>query len=135
MPLAPDSYDRLVGAIYDAALDADRWSDALLEVMTALDGSGAALLATGPDSSRMQHTAATLDIAASASYNRYYGRLDHMADVVRGGRSGEIIASEAVLPRADLRKREFFNDWMRPHDFGDGLFLVIGEVEAPAWLA
>lgn len=50
------------------------------------------------------------------SYFDYYGRLNPWMDLNLATRPGRIGISDHALPRADLYKTEYYNDWLRPQE-------------------
>jgi DNA-binding CsgD family transcriptional regulator len=130
----------LIGLAYDAAADPTRWSACLAALGEALrcPAVGIFPLETGQASSY-----ATLcvghDPALLARYDTYYGRPDVNPYAQRVEPSmlvpGTVLRAEAVCPDRELRRTEYFEDWLRPQGLGAGGFAIVGSVRQPVVLS
>lgn len=128
------NFSRLVSSIYAAAVTVDRWDTALAEIVDAFDGTGGALAIAraSPDMPEIQVNVGT-DAAAKRAYNEYYGRLDHVAAAIEQSPAGLVrTGTELVLPQMNS---EFHVDWIRPNNFGDGIFVRLTDGAVCEWLA
>ncbi len=128
------NFSQLVSSIYAAAVTTGRWDETLAEVVDAFDGTGGALAIAqaAPDMAEIQVNVGT-DAAAKRAYNEYYGRLDHVAAAIERSPAGLVhTGTELVLPHMNS---EFHVDWIRPNDFGDGVFVRLTNGAVCEWLA
>lgn len=132
--ISVDEFSRLVSAIHASAVDPERWDSTLLELVRAFDARGAGLLASVPTGRRpdVMVRQVGVDPASTATYNEYYGRLDYVAAAVEKAPVGRVhTGTELILPN---RHTEFYTDWCRPNEYGDGLFVRLTGGSTRAWL-
>lgn len=108
--------DDLLNEIYDAALDPALWSQTLHRIKVELDASLVALhsynLATGEGFSPYSDG---LDSAALAPFVEYYQFINTFREPAEKMLTvGESASDRDVVPREDLLRTEFYNDWMKP---------------------
>ncbi|HZU47070.1 MAG TPA: helix-turn-helix transcriptional regulator, partial [Mycobacterium sp.] len=118
--VAVDEFSRLVSGIYAAAVTPQHWEPALHEIRRALGGAVGSL--TGEAANGMwQIQATTAPPDVPKTYAEHYYRLDYVLAGLKNGPVGAVrTGTELVAPGTNT---EFYNDWMRPNDFGDGLFV------------
>jgi DNA-binding CsgD family transcriptional regulator len=114
----------VLDAIYDAALEPERWPGALAALAAALGGSAATLHA-GPAAGPSRVAAAFgLDEAALREHRRRHCALDPFAGEAarRAAWAAPITAREAAAAGgAELERTGSFAAWMLPNGFGDAL--------------
>jgi len=121
--LADDgALDRLIGTIYEAGLDTERWQDVLGSVIQAL-GAHAGQLFT-PDVLREEDggivVAQGIGSEPYADYQAYYCQHDVWKHRVleRGPAiSASAYTDEMLITQDEWRKCEFWNDFLRQQDF------------------
>ena len=110
----------LVDRIYSAAQDASTWPSAL-EALGSATGSDAASLLYH----NLQSHEGAVDIAvrvapeAMAEYQAHYYRLDPWGNspktpMVVG--PGAVLDGDELVPRSELHRTEYYNDFAKPHD-------------------
>ncbi|TIS49141.1 LuxR C-terminal-related transcriptional regulator [Mesorhizobium sp.] len=107
--------DHLIDLIYAALLEEASWSDFLAELSKSIPG-GRSLL--------FYHDAATrhgawdlnhgLDDATVRTYADHYCRINPWMAKASVRKIGLGVVAEQMLPAADFRKTEFYNDFFRP---------------------
>jgi DNA-binding CsgD family transcriptional regulator len=106
----------LVGAVYEAGFDSSLWPAFLAKFQTAVGGYGTGLLISDTNSAANSVTITTLPPEHGRSYNEYYSLRNPWLD--REGRSfllgNEAGVGESVLSASDLKRTEFYEDWLRP---------------------
>lgn len=128
-----DSTDKtlqLVGMIYDAALDESKWTP-FLERFAAALGSPSAILR----SNDMQTHAATFnasvgyDSAWQTAYCKHFVKMDYYNQIMNQHAPGEVILSDRHVDQRELRKTEYFNDYLIPQNktHSMGVFLLKDE--------
>jgi DNA-binding CsgD family transcriptional regulator len=118
----------LIGLIYDAASDADKWGQFLATLSGMTDGSCAMMLMH--ETTIPKHTVSAswgFDPKALRLYQEHYGELD-----VWTGRGlslnipdGYVCTSESLLPISELARTEFYNDFTLPYDVKHGMFGIV----------
>ncbi len=126
MPFSSEANIRALNTIYDATLDPTQWSAALDAIGQAIGGSGAGLISSdGTSDINIQSSASAIDASARDSYNRHYGRLDEVAARLLRSKADTAIGCYDLIGRRDLLGSEFYADWMRRIDLGDGVFVAV----------
>ncbi|MFC9786587.1 helix-turn-helix transcriptional regulator [Rhodococcus sp. NPDC127528] len=129
-----DEFSRLVSAIYASAVDPERWDATLIELVRAFDAGGSGLMTSVPTSrdSDVMVRQVGGEPSSQLAYNDYYGRLDYVAAALEQAPVGRVhTGTELILPNTNT---EFYNDWCRPNEFGDGLFVRLTGSTTGAWL-
>ena len=114
-----DAFASLVEGIYQAGIDAQRWPE-MLDQLVAASGTriaGLKIVARGRADFILASTGA--DPAAVGLYNEYYHRIDPIAAAVQRKPVGALFTDRQIIPKAQLRRTEFYNEWVRPQDYGD----------------
>jgi DNA-binding CsgD family transcriptional regulator len=120
---------RLVGLIYEAALNPDAWPQFLQLLAVAIGGHSVNLgyLQNGKPELAVQ-SMVRYDPIGLQEYIAYYGRQDPwvVAGLEQGVfRSGAIGTAEELVPKARLLRTEFYNDFGRRYGLEDGISGVI----------
>lgn len=114
-----EDFSRLVSGIYAAAVTPRHWEPALGAVRRSLGGTVGTLSEATDGVWSIRATTAPTDVGKT--YGRHYHRLDYVLAGVENGPVGAVRnGTELVEPGTNT---EFYNDWMRPNDLGDGLFV------------
>jgi DNA-binding CsgD family transcriptional regulator/PAS domain-containing protein len=125
--IALDEFSRIVAGVYDAALDPDRWIEALAEIRHVLDATSSGLIVA--DGTTRAVMSASLAPEAKAVYSEHYCEVDHvLADVESGPvgliRSGSELVGESV-------RTEFHAGFLRPYEMEAGLFVRLTAGSVP----
>jgi DNA-binding CsgD family transcriptional regulator len=120
--------DDLVDLFYQAALDAELWPLALARLADAVGGEGVALTYQHQESGAGGAIIARLDPAIAEPYFGYFAtrnpiRAQNDLESVRERGPG-VGPDHAHIPRAELERTEYFNDFMVP--FGINSILMAG---------
>jgi hypothetical protein len=115
---------RLIGDIYDAALDASRWQGTLGNLVEALDGRAGHLLMAGTGRLPQNLVSANFAPDETLRYNAYYCGLDPVAPLLVTTPVGAIVTCRDQVP-VHTRESEFYRDWASPNEVGDGIFVNI----------
>ncbi|ORW32274.1 hypothetical protein AWB91_11975 [Mycobacterium paraense] len=109
----------MVSAVYACAVEPDRVTESITTICQTLGARGGALLMT-QDAVRNQ-VAAVLPADAAQTYRQHYWRIDHVLDDVEKGPVGMVrTGCELMQPN---HHSEFLNEWNRPNDLEDGMFV------------
>lgn len=120
-----EDYADLVGCIYDAALDPQRWPQTLERLAGAVGATAAGLMLTDPVRQRLAAVSVGVSPDAMEAYNRYYWRIDPLAPFVARMPTGLMFTDRSVVPRSALERTELHNDWAQPHGVEDSVFAVL----------
>jgi DNA-binding CsgD family transcriptional regulator len=115
---------RLIGDIYDAALDESRWQATLGNVVQAMDARAGHLLIAGTGRLPQNLVSVNFDPDETLKYNAYYCRLDPVAPLLVTTPVGAIVTCREEVP-VHARESEFYRDWASPNEVGDGIFVNI----------
>jgi len=119
-----DSLLELVGLIYDAALDAQRWPAFLKKYADVIGADGVLFQVHNLDTDQGNVALSfNLDESVSRAYDQHYAGLNEW--VRRGSHlleTGNIVTGQMAITDADLLKTEFYNEFLRQakifHNFG-----------------
>jgi DNA-binding CsgD family transcriptional regulator/PAS domain-containing protein len=112
-----EDFSRLVSGIYAAAVTPQHWRMAVRDIHRTLGGTDSGLFS---DHGRWS-VQNTVPVEAAQSYAEYYHRLDRVLAAVERGPVGAVRTGSELMPL--VRKSEFYQDWLRPLDIDDGLFI------------
>lgn len=120
-------YDLLVRQVYVAGQDASKWPDFLSSLSNGL-GFLALALHTHDMGRNRNFFFLTHNYAPEfhASYQAYYARRNPWNEKVALAPVDAAISSPSLLAPDDLRRTEFYNDWIRPQgDIGTGAGITL----------
>lgn len=117
--VAVEDFSRLISGIYAAAVTPQHWEAALREIQHTLEGTSAGLLMH--DGAAGYPLGSTLPAEAAESYAEHYWRLDHVIAAVNEGPVGAVRTGTELMHL--VRNSEFCEEWLRPLDVDDGLFV------------
>lgn len=125
-----DSTDKtlqLVGMIYDAALDENRWTPFLERFASAIGGSSALIRDVDLQTHNAGFVASTgYDPAWQAAYCNHFVKIDYLTTGLTRFEEGAIKTSDQVFQLSKQCKTEYYNDYAVPQDkpHAIGTFLV-----------
>lgn len=107
--------------LYGAAVEPDRWVPAMERFADMLGGSGAWLSRLSMADGSGTGLVARIDPNMEQPYDQYYGRLNPFSNApdpqaFMAGWTPTILTDQDWLPKADLARKEYYNDFMRPQD-------------------
>lgn len=114
-----DAIDGFVERIYDLALEPDLWPELLARVAAIWGGHGAGLEQEHVESERGDGLTVGLDPSVVRTYFDYYAgrnvlrRFDGFGEIIASF-TPDITADEECLPKSELMRTEFYNDFLRP---------------------
>lgn len=115
----------LIGSIYEAALDSSRWDAFLANFSARLRTQSALIWAHdfSDQSVELQSLGGTIstshgfDPAALATFADYYSQTNVWMEDPLKHQSGQVVTSSSLYPDSQLKKTEYYNDWLRPQGF------------------
>ena len=114
-----DAFDGFVERIYDLALEPERWPDLLAGIAAACGGHAAGLEQEHVESEQGAGLVVGLDPSVVQTYFDYYAgrnvlrRFDGFGDAIAAF-TPALTVDEECLPKSDLMRTEFYNDFLRP---------------------
>jgi DNA-binding CsgD family transcriptional regulator len=117
MAVSEDTTLNLVGKVYDAALDKQKWSLFLDEFARAVGGCSAMLRSADLQASKAGFVASVgYDPAWQSAYCNHFVKLDYQTPTLNQSPLGEVMSGDQVVSLPEQRKTEFYNDYAIPQD-------------------
>jgi len=122
----PERLARLVGLLYDAALDAALWPDALTGVASFVGGSAAGLHVRD-----VVHKTgkAHYEVGTEPSYSRLYFekyiKLDPLSSAYVFLGVGEVTSNSRLISHAEFIETRFYKEWVQPQGWIDNIFVTL----------
>jgi hypothetical protein len=107
----------LIAAIYDAALDSERWPLVLDRLAETLGASAGTLIRQNLITAKGKMIATRVDPKFGQPYNDHYSSLNILPN--RAGRPpvGTCLTDRMIVRREEFVRTEFYSDFMRPWGF------------------
>lgn len=110
----------LVGDIYQAGLEPERWPATMARMSQAFQADLACIYTPFPARPEQAlYLTHNFTREMEQAYGAYYHRLDEWTqNALRQQRyiQGTVALGEEIIPQAALRRTEFYNDFLKPHD-------------------
>ena len=116
---------RLIGDIYDAALEPARWGALLGALVEVTDAEAGQLIAYAPGSAGRIVLSANFEPVEARRYDNHYSRLDPVGPLLAQRPLGELFVCRDMVSRHQA-DGEFYCDWAAPNRMGDAIFLNLG---------
>jgi DNA-binding CsgD family transcriptional regulator len=121
-----EAASRLVDALYGAALDVELWANVLEQFSGVFEGSSAHLSVENTASTRGRMISFGTDPYYAERYGDYYITRNVLWQrFVQQPRAG-IFTDRDLMPKEELRRSEFYNDFLRPQE-GEELLISVFE--------
>ncbi len=114
-----------IDAIYDAAVQPDRWPGLLRRISEGLGCHFGGMVMTNRDRSRHTGFAVGVERAAHQAFLCRFHQGNPIRQAAPHRAAGEVIDSTAILPRAALERTAMYQEFFRPNDMGPTLGLTI----------
>lgn len=112
-----DTVLNLVGKVYDAALDEQKWPSFLEAFAQAVGGCSSILRSADLHAKSATFVASVgYDPAWQTAYCNHFVKLDYYNTIMNQYTSGTIISSDRHCDLTELRKSEYYNDYLLPQD-------------------
>jgi DNA-binding CsgD family transcriptional regulator len=112
-PITVERFSRLIGVIYDAALDQANWSHCLEEMRREFSGNFVSLIVR-------QGTMHDVGFIVSAAGERRVFEVNNSQLMAMspfsGLRPGKVVTNSDVISPADWRASQYYQDWCKPHN-------------------
>jgi DNA-binding CsgD family transcriptional regulator len=117
MSTPEDKTLNLVGMVYEAALDQQKWPTFLEAFAHAVGSSSAILLSVDLQSNLAGFDASVgFDPAWQAAYGSHFVKLDYQTPALTQFKIGEVKSNDHVFDMSEKRRTEFYNDFCIPQD-------------------
>ncbi|MDD2914454.1 MAG: hypothetical protein PHP70_03975 [Gallionella sp.] len=117
MRIPEDEVLRLVGLIYDAALDERKWSAFLDAFANAVGGSSSILRSVDLQTNEAGFVASVgYDPAWQSAYCSHFVKMDYVTRALYEFPLGAVKSVDQVFDMSEQRKTEFYNDYYIPQD-------------------
>jgi DNA-binding CsgD family transcriptional regulator len=127
-PTHPNTSDfgPLLECLYDVVARPDGWTSFLAALASSYPG-GVAALYVHDGAINYCHADAAGMVATDylTNYNEYYAKINPWLTNIAKRPVGIVVPAEFMLPRADLVRTEFYNDWLRPQGLLSGVSATI----------
>jgi DNA-binding CsgD family transcriptional regulator len=117
--------DRLVGQIYDAAVEPGGWPQILERLSDFLDGTATKLTFQNVKTSRSEASSVRMPPEADITYAQYYQKINVFLPRITKLPAGTLIPVWDLLPRETYERSEFYNDFCRPGDMCHPIGVVL----------
>ena len=115
--------DLVIGALYDAAVEPERWPAALTATADLLGAVGSQFYFWDRHQNTTPFAAVgRLPEEGNAAYLRYYGAIDTRRQALERVPVGQLMTADLDFDFGRFRRSEFFNDFLVPH----GVPFVVG---------
>jgi len=111
----------LINAIYDAAVDWGAWPDALRLISSACASHTTVLTRQGASPEESWSLAPQCDPAYYKSYCSYYHGVNPLRQRAASAPAGTIQTDAIIMPKSELVRTEFYNDFLAPQRLGSML--------------
>jgi DNA-binding CsgD family transcriptional regulator len=115
----------LIAAIYEAGMDFNLWPDTLERIAAAFGAPSAGMARQGKTWADCWGFSSGVQPAAMKSYVEYYHGVNPIWQRVPHTPAGTVQADTMVMPRRELERTEFFNDYLVPQRIAGMLNSVI----------
>jgi DNA-binding CsgD family transcriptional regulator len=135
--LSLEAFSRLTASIHEAALLPGRWDTVVSAVTREIGGTIGGFVLNDPGRG-MTIAVSTADADAAKTYHDYYGRIDPIVPALATFSPGTVVHDSMIMPVAEIRRTEFYNEWVRPQGVNDccvGTPLSIGRTFSAFLLA
>jgi DNA-binding CsgD family transcriptional regulator len=119
-------FPALIGAIYDAALEPARWSEALPHLARFVGGPSAAIWSEDVAAASASVTCACgFDAGYVEAYLAHYADLDLSRSAIGLAEVGEPFARSGVVSNSDFSQTPYYRHWVRPQGLIDCMYTVL----------
>ncbi|HEX8048838.1 helix-turn-helix transcriptional regulator [Rhizobium sp.] len=115
----------LISAIYDAAVDFNRWPDALRLIAETCGARAVVLTRQGDRSAQSWSIAPLCDPTYFESYANHYHQINPIWHRMTASQAGAVQTDEMVMSKRDFCRTEFYNDFLVPQHLGSILNAVV----------
>ena len=115
----------LIAAVYEAGMDFSLWPQTLARIADAFGVSSASVARQGRTLSECWGFSVGIDPAMTDNYLEYYHSVNPIWQIAHSTPAGTVQTDSMVMPRGDLVRTEFFNDFLLPQQIESLLNAVV----------
>ena len=115
----------LIASIYESGADFRGWPETLRRLAPAFDAPTVVFGATSRRSDECWNIAPDVDEGYVQRYIDYYHRLNPIWRIALSSPVGTALTDAMMMPRRELARTEFFNDFLRPQEVGSMLGAMV----------
>src|ERR1700694_5861219 len=119
----------LLDAIYEAGMDFSLWPNALGRIASAFGAHSAGIAGQGRTLSECWGFSSAIDPDLEKKYIEYYHSVNPIWQRASATPVGTVQTDTMVMPRSELRRTEFFNDFLAPQQIESMLNAVVSVEE------
>jgi hypothetical protein len=113
-----DDVFTLIDLIYEAAFDSTLWPTALTRLADTMGAAQVGLLSLDRRARTFSSLAPRCDPVMDAIFKKYWAFHNPLWSLTVVKPVHEIFWTDSLIPRKDFVASPFFNEWMRPAEFG-----------------
>jgi DNA-binding CsgD family transcriptional regulator len=122
---------RLIDLVYAALLGESSWQAFLGELSAALpNGKATMFYHDAHASAGALQLSSGMDAGLTAEYEKHYARINPWMHGATTRPLGRAVIADSMLPRSELTRTEFFNDFLQPRDVHTGIGVTLRREEA-----
>lgn len=129
LPLAWDVLDRLIGQIYECALDPTQWNATIEDIRLALcppEWQSVVLMLERRNPPSAKFLASTnISPGVEQTYSTVFAYNNPWSQRGWSARNGQLIDTDEILPRAELRKTSLYRNFLAPMNIDRTLCLML----------
>ena len=118
-------FDRLVGQVYDAAVEPSRWPHVLESLSDFLEGAATKLTFQNVRTLHSEANSVRMAPEADVIYAQHYYKVNVFLQRIAKLPAGTLIPVWELLPREIYQRSEFYNDFARPNDMCHPIGVVL----------
>jgi DNA-binding CsgD family transcriptional regulator/PAS domain-containing protein len=123
--ISEDELVSVIGAIYEAGVDFDRWPDALGRLAAAVGANSAILLRLAADPDACWGVAHGVEDGYDRLYTEHYHRVNPLQSRSWAAPAGDVHTDAMIMPPSELARTEFFEDFLAPQGIGGQLNAIL----------
>lgn len=115
----------VVDALYAAALEPERWQEALAALSRSVGAIGATIVPLGPGDTMRSVSSASIDEANAAYQDGWWREDPARAGLVRNGaRPGTVCSDRSLVGADEMRRHPFYQDFLRSFGISESLAVI-----------
>ena len=120
-----EDFSALISTIHNAAIAPGHWQNVLHGIVQAIGASAGALFVDGGYGVPDNVTTTDFDVAALSSYEQHYRTVDPVVPALLRLPEGSVVTQAMVIPKSEMIRTEFYNDWLSPQSVDDCLAATV----------
>jgi DNA-binding CsgD family transcriptional regulator len=118
----------VVAAIYEAGIDFSRWPETLGMLAAVMDSPSAGIARQGPAPEQCWNIDHGVSDSFAGDYQAHYHSVNAVWQRAPATPAGSVHTDSMLIPRSELTRTEFFQDFLRPQGIG-GMIAAVALLE------